>query len=135
MKAVISLGSNFEKREDYIRNALEILSERFDNIQVSTLYETPAIDGVSDPYINAVAVINIPKTAAYPITETCKMETARNLEKTFKTIEKELGRDKKKLRENIVPIDVDLVILDDLIIRPKDYNRKYFQLGYSQLKS
>ncbi|MDE7145874.1 MAG: hypothetical protein K2O30_06970 [Duncaniella sp.] len=35
--------------------------------------------------------------------------------------------------EGIIPIDLDLVIWDSRIMRPKDFERHYFNQGYREL--
>ena len=41
------------------------------------------------------------------------------------------GRSSKE--KGVVPIDLDLVIYDMRILRPKDFERHYFNIGYREL--
>ncbi|MDE7382189.1 MAG: 2-amino-4-hydroxy-6-hydroxymethyldihydropteridine diphosphokinase [Muribaculaceae bacterium] len=118
MRAIISLGSNFGEREKYITDATQAMCELGEVKRDSGLYESPAIDGVSFPYINSVIELDTSLSN-------------EELERKIKELETRLGRDRAKFPHNIVPIDIDLVIFGDSIIRPVDYSREYFRRGYS----
>jgi 7,8-dihydro-6-hydroxymethylpterin-pyrophosphokinase len=53
--------------------------------------------------------------------------------KFLKDWEAECGRTQVDTLEGIIPIDLDLVIWDEHIKRPKDFERHYFNLGYREL--
>lgn len=57
------------------------------------------------------------------------------LESEFKKIEISMGRDQNARDTGLVPIDIDIIIVDDKIIRPKDYGRPYFITGYDEINS
>ncbi len=116
VRAVVSLGSNYGNRELRIKQALKILKEFGEILSYSGIYETDAIDGVSASYLNSVLVF------------TTDLSHQELIDK-FKEIEIQLGRDKSKLARTEVPIDIDLVIYDNNILRPEDYSRSYFRRG------
>lgn len=120
MRAILSFGSNCGSREEVIEQAMKLL-ERSGKIAVrSHLYETPALDGVSAPYVNAVA----------------ELETSMDvdaLNHLCKEIECRLGRDKSKPENKEVPIDIDIVIYNDIILRVRDYNQTYFRIGFQAI--
>ena len=51
----------------------------------------------------------------------------------LKQTESEAGRDSISDLEGRVELDLDLVIWDGRIVRPKDFERLYFNIGYRQL--
>ena len=55
VKLVISLGSNSHDRQCQMDFAIRHLKSILKNVLVSSIYETPAINGKDAPYFNAVA--------------------------------------------------------------------------------
>lgn len=55
------------------------------------------------------------------------------LVKFLKDWESLQGRTRVSSEEGVVPIDLDLVIFDSRILRPKDFERHYFNKGYREL--
>ncbi|MDE6556548.1 MAG: hypothetical protein K2K55_06245, partial [Duncaniella sp.] len=51
----------------------------------------------------------------------------------LKEFEAGQGRTHAETQDGIIPIDLDLVIWDFTIKRPKDFERHYFNRGYAQL--
>ena len=51
----------------------------------------------------------------------------------LKKWEADHGRTQMKTFEGVIPIDIDLVIWDSRILRPRDFERHYFNVGYRQL--
>ena len=47
--------------------------------------------------------------------------------------EKQCGRDEEAKKHGIVPIDLDIVIWNDTVLRPKELSRDYFITGYRQI--
>ncbi len=117
----ISLGANCGNREETILAALEILSRRLIGLQHCNLYETPDYCGTDRPYINCVA----------------KARTELNIgefDSYAKHLEVEFGRTPEARSRGDVPLDIDLVVYDEQIIKPKDFSRYFFSLGYNKLK-
>ena len=50
-----------------------------------------------------------------------------------KQIESQFGR--KKEPSGDVALDIDVVLMDSQILRNKDFNRDYFQIGYNEIES
>ncbi|MBD5176374.1 MAG: 2-amino-4-hydroxy-6-hydroxymethyldihydropteridine diphosphokinase [Muribaculaceae bacterium] len=123
MRYVIGLGSNCEPRETHLINALNSLATLADSIYSSTHYESPALGASGKPhYLNAVAEIE----SSLPI----YLLNAR-----LKEIETAEGRDEEARAEGRVPLDADIVIAGDEIIRPKDFKQFFFRRGYEELRS
>lgn len=82
---------------------------------------TPAVGNPNgSPYHNAVIV-----------GETI-MEL-KDLNARFKEYELLLGRTEMARKADIVPIDIDIVIFNDSVIRNWDYRQNFFLTGYSQI--
>ncbi|MBD5270786.1 MAG: 2-amino-4-hydroxy-6-hydroxymethyldihydropteridine diphosphokinase [Bacteroides sp.] len=118
----IGLGSNSPDREEQIKNAIDHIQGLLADSHVSQTYETEAVNGLDAPYLNAVIHGRSPLNAA-------------DLTAFLKDWEKRQGRsfDSNENDAHIVVIDLDLVIFDSRILRPRDFDRHYFNKGYSEL--
>lgn len=113
--AIISLGSNVKEKATILSNAIKLLDVKI--LSMTQPYIDPDDNNETAPYLNVVALIET--THSY---ESIRLQ--------FKDIEVQLGRDRS---EEIVAMDIDIVVWDDEIIRPDDYNRPYFKHGLSNL--
>lgn len=105
-RVAIALGSNLGDRASLIRQAIAMVSFRGENIEVvSDLIETDPVGGPDGQgqYLNAVAILRTAKTS---------IELLNDL----LSIEKELGRVRSGLRNAPRPIDLDILLYDDLVI-------------------
>ena len=117
---VLCLGSNSGKRGYTIATVIESLSHRLRNFRCSHVYETPAVGGASGPYLNAVA----------------EGDTTHSLEEVValaKQMETDNGRDAAARSAGLVPIDIDVVIYDGEIVRRRDFDQHFFQIGWRRL--
>ncbi|MCM1377321.1 MAG: 2-amino-4-hydroxy-6-hydroxymethyldihydropteridine diphosphokinase [Clostridium sp.] len=123
MEILVSIGSNTADRVKKLADAEECIRHRESKIEIketTPFYETSPIGGGNEPYLNAVI----------------RMETelkADAINKIFKEIEKEMGRTEETRNRGEVPIDIDLVIFGNEILRQRDYNTTYFQEGLKKL--
>lgn len=120
---VLSIGSNLEPREQRIKGvevALEWLRTKLMNVKASSVYETPEVHGIGTPYFNSVLAGDTP----------LELE---ELNEMLKEYELSHGRDAESRVRKIVPIDIDIVICDDRIIRPRDYAQDFFKIGYYEI--
>lgn len=122
MKYIIGLGSNDGDREAHLQYALNALTELADSLFSSTHYESPALGGGKTHYLNAVA-------------EMTTHLDIESLNKELKHIELITGRDASARAEGRVPLDADIVIAGNKIIRPKDFAQFFFKRGYEELRS
>lgn len=116
----IGLGSNSEDREQQINQAIEHITTYLNKSVVSSIYETEAVNGKDAPYLNAVI---------YGISPVGSVA----LNKFLKEWELSHGRTPESHADGVVTIDLDLVIFDSRILRPKDFERHYFNIGYREL--
>ncbi len=107
----VSLGSNLGDRKEMIHRALALLDERVGSVDcVSSLLETEPWGFQSQhPFLNAAALVH---TMLPPML--CLRETQQ--------IERELGRTQKSTDGHYHdrPIDIDLLLYDDLQIHEPD---------------
>ena len=121
-KVVISLGSNSQDSDCKMKQAMGWLEENLLSFKCSAIYLTPPLSGVGSDYLNAVAV-----------GETACDQNEFNL--MLKDYEKSSGRTLEAKKAGVVPIDLDIVIFNDKIVRPKDFTYDFFQIGYRQIAS
>lgn len=117
---VVGIGSNVADRENKVTRAIEALRGAFRRVNVSDVYESAPFSGQGDPYTNAVFA---------GITTMSMSDVIEFLKQT----EADAGRNSASSREGQVELDLDLVIWDGRIVRPKDFERLYFNVGYRQL--
>lgn len=121
-KYVFGLGSNCGDRVRQVERAIEWLSGLLTDVTVSDIYETPAYGHAGGPYMNAVVKGNYTGKGGIEI-----------LERLCKQYEIVNGRNAEARKNNLVPIDIDIVMRDRCILRKADFSRSFFQTGYRQL--
>lgn len=115
----ISIGSNLSNGAEHIENAFGFLRDNYENVVCSTIYSTPSISiGDDSIYFNAVA--------------SCEVDGVESTNIDLKAYESRCGRI-RGMKD--VVIDMDIVIADGQILRPRDYDREYFQIGYKIIQS
>lgn len=114
----ISLGSNHADRYANVVEALAWLRNTFHDVRCSSIYLTPPVSGIGEDYCNAVAIC-----------EADEQEEAEEVNERLKMYEASHGR-----TPHAVTIDLDLVIYNGEILRPKDFQREYFRRGFSELE-
>jgi len=116
----IGLGSNTTDREYQITQATEFILGLLDKCSCSEVYESAPYNGKDKPYLNAVI------HGLSPFSQ-------EDLVAKLKKWEADHGRTQMKTFEGVIPIDLDLVIWNSRILRPRDFERHYFNVGYRQL--
>ena len=100
-RVYISIGSNID-REHNIRSAVLALRERFDNLELSPVYETQAVGFDGDPFFNLAAGFD----SAYDIEDTVAL---------LKAIESQHGRGAGQQGFRPRTLDLDLLLYGDLV--------------------
>ena len=98
----VSLGSNVD-RENRLRQAMALLRECFDDIEMSPVYDSVAVGFVGSNFLNLVAGFD---------TELGVEAVAT----AFHNIENQLGRDRSLPKFASRSIDLDILVYDDLIL-------------------
>lgn len=116
-KLTISIGSNSKDKEQQMSDCISWLKENLQATIVSEIYSSPALNGKDPEYLNAVATA-------------LSEEHHENLVKKFKAYETSCGRTLNSKKRGEIPIDIDIVIWNDDILRQKDYCQEYFKIGW-----
>ncbi|MBD5289408.1 MAG: hypothetical protein HDS26_01835 [Bacteroides sp.] len=116
----LSIGSNCHGRRHNVQRALNRLETLLSAVSSSSVYETPDLYGGPALYMNAVVKCR------------CALTTSE-LESLAKRMEIEFGRDEKARLNGEVPLDIDVVICDGNILRLRDFEAEFFQIGYREL--
>ncbi len=111
-KTLLSIGTNTNANFN-VKHALDCLLAYFPTIQFTEIIETkPFGIQYKGPFLNALGYF----------------ETAMSKDELincFKTIEKEMGRQPSDKAEGKVIIDIDLIQLDDEVLKPEEFKREY----------
>lgn len=97
----VSIGSN-QDRTRYIRASLDAMTERFDSLQLSSVYESEAVGFDGDNFYNLVAGFS----TDLPVGE---------LSRVLKGIEDDNGRCRKGPKFSGRTLDIDILTYDTLI--------------------
>lgn len=116
-KVALSISSNVPCGTDDISTAATWLRTLLCQFRISSTYSTQSRTAT---YCNAVAV------------GTCH-HTADQLNQRFKAYELAHGRDAKARQEHVTPIDIDIVVFNDTVLRKWDFNQQFFKIGWTQL--
>ena len=117
---VMSLGSNSVDRHEQMAAAIDAVSSLLNVSRRSPVYETKPWGGGDNLYLNCVIA----------------GETSMNFEQVnafAKDWERQSGRDEAAKKAGIVPIDIDIVIWNDDVLRHKELERDYFMRGYRSI--
>lgn len=118
----LSIGSNSPDRFSQMNRAMEWLRSEFCDVTASEVYSSRPVSGVGDDYCNMVARVSSELPPAEVIAKAKRFEV-------------ECGRTPQSKQLGSVPMDVDVVQCDALIIRPAEFTREYFMRGYRQLQA
>ncbi|MBQ9076602.1 MAG: 2-amino-4-hydroxy-6-hydroxymethyldihydropteridine diphosphokinase [Muribaculaceae bacterium] len=119
---ILSIGANSPDREWQMAQAVKRMKQLFKKTVVSEIYEVPAHNGVDAPYLNAVMVAST----------TMNMEDVTVALKQWETL---CGRTPASKQQGVIPIDLDIVVWNDEVVRPVDYSRNYVSTGIARLLS
>lgn len=109
---LVSLGSNKNKRENMLK-CRRMLETYFQHITYSEMLETnPVGEDFTLMFFNQLAIIS------------CDYELSE-IKKKLKDIEKKLGRKTSDKSQGIVLIDLDVLAINESIVKPEDFERPY----------
>ncbi|MCB1614947.1 MAG: 2-amino-4-hydroxy-6-hydroxymethyldihydropteridine diphosphokinase [Pseudomonadales bacterium] len=100
-RVYLSLGSNVD-RENKICAALDALKQNFEQLVLSSVYESAAVGFEGDAFLNMVAGIDTDLTVG-------------ELLACLRTIENENGRDRSGARFSSRTLDIDILTYDDVV--------------------
>lgn len=119
-KFILSIGTNSPDREWQMSHAIKQLKQIFKKTTFSEIYEVPSHNGIDAPYLNAIMVG----------TTNLSLDEANRALKQWETI---CGRTPASKQQGVIPIDLDIVVWNNEVIRPVDYSREYVSRGISSL--
>lgn len=119
-KFILSIGTNSPDREWQMSHAIKQLKQIFKKTTFSEIYEVPAHNGIDAPYLNAIMVG----------TTNLSLDEANRALKQWETI---CGRTPASKQQGVIPIDLDIVVWNNEVIRPVDYSREFVSRGISSL--
>ena len=117
---VLSLGSTRAAREAQMTNCIAWLRGIATLTKLSSVYNSPASNGKDPDYLNAVAEI---ATAL----------THPELTKLLKDYERQCERTPQSKSLGSIPIDIDIVMWNGEVLRPKDFAQYYFAKGWNEI--
>ena len=118
--AVICIGSNTADREARVNRAITAFATLGSVLRQSSIYDNAADNGIDPPYLNTVILL----ATALSLADLCAK---------CGHIEAAAGRTPESKARGAVPLDADVVIFNDTVMRPRDYARPYFTIGYKQI--
>lgn len=124
IKVLLSIGSNYGEREQNVSLAAKNLSKILFFFKESPVYETEGagLKSGMTRYYNCVVEGYFPRTL-------------EELETLLKRMEKEAGRDATRRERGEVPLDIDIVVADSVILKEWDFKQQFFQYGYSFIQN
>lgn len=102
-RVYVSLGSNVD-RETHVREGLRALHARFGGLEVSTVYECPAVGFEGEAFYNLVAAFD-------------STEPIADVHAALHAIEDRFGRDRSRPRYSPRTLDLDLLLYGERIVR------------------
>ncbi|MDO4510781.1 MAG: 2-amino-4-hydroxy-6-hydroxymethyldihydropteridine diphosphokinase [Bacteroidales bacterium] len=118
-EVVLSVASNVAERREQMMRSLSWLTSVLAPMRSSMLYSTQALHGDST-YLNAV------------VQGYCQLPLAE-LHALLKRHEVEAGRTEEMRAKKQVPIDIDIVMYDGEILRPRDFTQPFFTKGWQEI--
>ena len=118
---LICIGSNYNRKENLLL-ARRRLTALFPSIRFTGEQETRPL------FFRNPALFSNQVARFYTDAD------AERVVKELKTIEKEAGREKEDKKREKVCLDIDLLVFDNRVLKPKDLKRDYILKGLEELK-
>ena len=107
-RVYVSIGSN-QQPHQHIRQALDLLEQQFDSVDISPVYESAAVGFDGDNFLNLVVGINT-------------QETLGELNQTLKAIEDANGRSREGEKFSSRTLDIDILTYSNLDLTEQGIN-------------
>lgn len=118
--AVLSVASNLPQAHEKVLECLNRLNQVLTGLRCSAIYHTPALKQANTLYFNAVAQGITPLDL-------------EQLNALLKSHEEACGRNSEARARHEVPIDIDIVMWNGNVVKEKDYQQSFFQIGWQEL--
>ncbi len=120
-KFIICLGSNTADSAEKIADACCEISAIVDDFIKSSTYSMPSFTGKGADYNNCVISGHTDKSLDEFTAFT-------------KQLEQRLGRTAESKEAGEMPLDVDIMMWGEQVIRPHEFARPYFMQGFNEIK-
>lgn len=117
---ILSIGSNALDKAEQMEAATTWLCERFNSVRCSEVYTSPSYSGKTADYMNMVAVVRTRISL-------CECEMI------CKEYEMSCGRTPQSKLTGVIPIDIDIMTINGMVLRPDEFHRPYFMRGLNNL--
>ena len=119
-KVILCLGSN-KNCEENLESAVTLLYAYFGSIRFSeAIYTEPIGLAGCGLFLNQMAV-------------TATESSLEEVKGVLKAMEKRLGRLAEDKQAGIIPIDIDLLLWNETILKPADWEKEYVQQLFRSL--
>ncbi len=117
----LCIGSNTMTEVDFTTACMDVCSV-LTNARCSHIYQTPdaLLRPDTPPYLNMVVIGD----------STCDDNTLRS---QFRQLEQRYGR-RRESEKNRVPLDIDIVVKDNVVLKEADFTAHHFKVGYQALQ-
>jgi 2-amino-4-hydroxy-6-hydroxymethyldihydropteridine diphosphokinase len=102
-QACLLLGSNLQPEKNLARS-VDLLRKKVRVVQCSSVWETPSVGSAGPDFLNQALLI------------TTSLEAVELKEKILRPLEAQLGRVRSADKNAPRPIDIDIIIFDDLLL-------------------
>ena len=121
-QCILCIGSNYRAAETYMGMAEMLLNQRFPSIRWGKTVKTlPEGTTCPTPYLNRAARLDTNWDA----------DTLRHY---FKSIEKACGRTSLSKQTGIIPLDIDLLMIDNTVLKFEDMQKHYVRQALEGLE-
>ena len=117
---VLSNGSNSKDREWQMQTCIEWLKSNFSMVAMTPIYNSAAANGKDADYLNAVVKVKSKKTY-------------EEINEAVKQYEHVCGRTPMSKLQGSIPMDIDIVVWNDEVVRQNDFDQNYFKTGWYML--
>lgn len=107
-RVYISIGSNIDADKN-VRIAIHALQEVYEELTLSSVYESEAVGFKGDNFLNLVAGLDTD-------------DEVQKVAVTLRDIEDAHGRDRSEPRFSSRTVDLDLLLYDDLILKNAEFD-------------
>jgi 2-amino-4-hydroxy-6-hydroxymethyldihydropteridine diphosphokinase len=118
--AYLCLGSNITPVEN-LRRAIHLLCERAQLLALSACWESPAIGGQGQNFLNIGALV------------ATLLNAAELKKQVLRPIEKQLGRVRSADKYAPRTIDIDIILFDGQVLDPEIWQRSYLALIFAEM--
>ncbi|MCU6769380.1 2-amino-4-hydroxy-6-hydroxymethyldihydropteridine diphosphokinase [Barnesiella propionica] len=119
-RVIISIASNTPDKQDIMTNCINTLCREYPGILFSSCYNSRALNPIHPDYLNAVAIF----------------KTKNDYEAVYshlKIMETEAGRTPESKKTNQIPLDLDIIIWNKEVKKPRDLSYEFVLKGIEEL--